>query len=312
VVGGSDPQTRTALAWQRVRAQYGLITHRELLAIGYTRHAIAHRLATGRLHRIRRGVYSVGRPGLTREGEWMAAVLSCGPEAVLSDHSATALWRMRQGGEGAIHVTTPPGHDHRHAGIVVHRRSTLPVEDICKERGIPVTTPVRTLIDVATRVSPAELVAMINEADKLGLVDSGRLRSALDRRKGLQGVGVLRRALDRATFVLTDSELERRFLPIARSAGLRLPRTRCRVNGFRVDFFWPDLRLVVETDGLRYHRTPLQQARDRVRDQRHLAAGLTPLRFTHAQIRFEPRYVEATLAAVAVRLATASHAAFGA
>jgi len=112
----------------------------------------------------------------------------------------------------------------------------------------------------------------------------------------------LRALLDRRTFRLTDSELERRFLPLVDAVRLARPLTRQRVNGFRVDFFWPDLRLVVETDGLRYHRTPAQQARDRLRDQAHLAAGFTPLRFTHAQVRFEPAHVRETLAAVVSRL----------
>src|SRR5207247_7427835 len=116
------------------------------------------------------------------------------------------------------------------------------------------------------------------------------------------GVGPLRRLLDHRTHVLTGSELERSCLPIARRAGLSLPQTRRRINGFVVDFYWPELGLVVETDGLRYHRTPAQQARDRFRDQAHAAAGLTPLRFTHAQIRWEPRHVERTLASVASRL----------
>ncbi len=101
---------------------------------------------------------------------------------------------------------------------------------------------------------------------------------------------------------MTDSELERQFLPLARAAGLPLPLTQQPLNGFRVDFYWPDLGLVVETDGLRYHRTPSQQARDRLRDQAHAAVGLTPLRFTHAQVRFEPNHVRDTLAAVASRL----------
>lgn len=105
--------------------------------------------------------------------------------------------------------------------------------------------------------------------------------------------------MDKATFVLTDSELERYFLPIARRAGLGRPLTQARVNGFDVDFYWPELGLVVETDGLRYHRTPSQQARDRVRDQTHTAAGLVPLRFTHWQVRHERRRVQETLEAVA-------------
>jgi very-short-patch-repair endonuclease len=109
--------------------------------------------------------------------------------------------------------------------------------------------------------------------------------------------------LDRATFALTDSELERFFLPVAARSGLPRPRTQRQVNGFRVDFFWPDLGLVVETGGLRYHRTAEQQFQDRVRDQTHAAAGLTPLRFTHWQVRYEPDGVERTLRTVGCRLA---------
>jgi very-short-patch-repair endonuclease len=118
-------------------------------------------------------------------------------------------------------------------------------------------------------------------------------------------VAIVRTTLDRRTFMLTDTELERRFLVIARRAGLPRPQTQQRLNGFRVDFYWPDLRLVVETDALRYHRTPAQQAKDRVRDQAHAATGLTPLRFTRAQVRFEPEHVARTLAAVAGRLRAA-------
>jgi very-short-patch-repair endonuclease len=111
-------------------------------------------------------------------------------------------------------------------------------------------------------------------------------------------VAALRELLDRHDITLTDSELERRFLPIARRAGLPPPLTQQDVNGFRVDFYWPELGLVVETDGLRYHRTPAQQAKDRHRDQAHAAAGLTALRFTHGQVVREAEYVEETLAAV--------------
>jgi very-short-patch-repair endonuclease len=100
---------------------------------------------------------------------------------------------------------------------------------------------------------------------------------------------------------MSDSELERRFKPIARHAGLDLPKMGHRVNGFKVDFYWPELDLVIETDGLRYHRTPQQQTRDRIRDQTHTAAGLTALRFTRAQVRYEPQYVEDTLTAVVRR-----------
>lgn len=199
-----------------------------------------------------------------------------------------------------MEVSVPNSVVRRRAGIVVHRRSGLRIDDLSIHRAIPVTSPACTILDLSPRLSQRQLEALVNEADKLELVDPERLRQALDTRVRRPGVAVLRELLDRQTFTLTDSELERLFLPILRRAGLPPPLTGRRVNGYRVDFYWPALDLVVETDGLRYHRTAAQQARDRLRDQAHLAAGLKPLRFTYAQVKFEAAYVEATLAAVAV------------
>jgi very-short-patch-repair endonuclease len=234
----------------------------------------------------------------------MAAVLACGPGAVLSHESAAALWAIRPTSLAEIEVSVPPGVDSRRRGVRAHRPVALPDADRTRKDNIPLTSPVRTLIDLASRLDPPELERAINEADRLDLVDPESLRADLDHRAGQRGAGILRRMLDRETFHLTDSELEQRFLPIARAAGLPPPLTQQYVNGHRVDFFWPDLGLVVETDGLRYHRTPAQQALDRIRDQAHLAAGLTPLRFTRAQVRYEPGYVRDTLAKVAVRVRT--------
>jgi very-short-patch-repair endonuclease len=160
---------------------------------------------------------------------------------------------------------------------------------------------VLTLVDLAARLSRGRLEQAVNDADRVNLVDPETLRSELERFAGLPGVRALRAMLDRRTFTMTDSELERRLLPISRRAGLSQPQTQVVVNGFRVDFYWPELGLVVETDGLRYHRTPAQQAHDRRRDHAHVAAGLEALRFTHAQITFEPEHVCATLIAVAQR-----------
>jgi very-short-patch-repair endonuclease len=115
-------------------------------------------------------------------------------------------------------------------------------------------------------------------------------------------VKALRELLDRRNFVLTHTELERRFVPIAKRAGLPPPQTQRWLNDGRVDFYWPQLKLVVETDGVRYHRTPAQQAVDRRRDQEHTAAGLTPLRFTHEQVVYEAKRVETVLARVGDRL----------
>lgn len=288
--------------WELVRRQHGVVTRRQLLELGLSSDAIMHRLAKGRLHPVWQGVYAVGRPEVTQLGRWMAAVLCCGPGAALSHGCAAALWEIRPLRGGPVEVSVPAHVFPRRLGIRVHRRARLDAGEVTRRHGIPVTSPICTLIDIAARLGRNQIESAINEADKRDLTDPEELRLALDHVASRPGVGVLREVLDHRTFALTDSQLERRFLPLARSAGLPAPQTGRHVNGFKVDFYWPKLGLVVETDGLRYHRTPAQQARDRVRDQAHAAAGLTPLRFTRAQVRFDPSHVEATLAAVARRL----------
>jgi very-short-patch-repair endonuclease len=300
-MGSLTPSERSRRAWVLAATQHGVIALFQLVALGYSLRSIKHRVATGRLHPIHRGVYAVGRRELTRKGEWFAAIVACGDGAALSHQSAAALWAIRAESGRRIHVSVPRSADPRHPGIEVHRRSSLAAEDLTRRDQIPVTTPLRTLIDLGTRLPSYVLEAAINEADKLDLIDPVALRAALDQRRGQRGVRPLREILERGEFVLTDSELERRFLPIAKRAALGKPLTQQWVNGFRVDFYWPELGLVVETDGLRYHRTPTEQARDRLRDQAHVAAGLAPLRFTHWQVRYDPKQVERTLRAAAGR-----------
>lgn len=293
-------QAPVETVWNLAARQHGVVARRQLSALGLSNRAIEHRIARGRLHRVRRGVYAVGRPQLTQRGRWMAAVLGCGSATLLSHGSAAALWGI--GFEtGEIEVTVDAESRCRQPGVVAHRRS-LATADRATREGIPLTCPIRTLLDLATRLVPGRLERVVNEVDRLDLSNPEALRSELEERRGQRGVARLREVLDRQTFRLTRSELERRFLPLVAGAGLSAPQTRRWVNDFEVDFYWPDLGLVVETDGLRYHRTPTQQARDHLRDQAHTAAGLTPLRFTHAQVRFEAEYVRETLGAVARRL----------
>jgi very-short-patch-repair endonuclease len=287
---------KTQQVWELVRQQHGLISRKQLLAMGFTPDAIKHRIAVGKLHQVRRAVYAVGRPGLTKHGRWMAAVLACGGGAVLSHSSAAALWRIGVEERPLTELSLPSSFDRRHGGLRIHRRPSLnPQRDLTYEYGIPVTNPIQTLVDMSLRLDRGGVERMINEADKCNLAHPPQLREALGARAGEPGVARLRFILDRRTFRLTKEELERRFLPLARKAGLPVPLTGQWVNDFEVDFYWPDLGLVVETDGLRYHRTPAEQARDRLRDQAHTAAGLTPLRFTHEQVRYEPEHVLAVL-----------------
>jgi len=232
----------------------------------------------------------------------MAAVLACGESAVLSHSSAATLWRIGSEQRGLVELSLPSPSRYRRPGLKVHRRASLGDCHVTTEFGIPVTTPIQTIIDMTCRLDRRGIERMINEADKFNLTNPPALRKALNQRTGEPGVARLRQILDRRTFRLTKEELERRFLPLARTAGLPVPLTGEWVNDFEVDFYWPDLGLVVETDGLRYHRTPAEQARDRLRDQAHTAAGLTQLRFTHEQVRYEPDYVRKILARTASRL----------
>ena len=227
----------------------------------------------------------------------MSAVLSAGPGAVLSHGSAAALWGFGVERNGRIEVSVPSWAGRRPGAIDVHRRPALRAEDATSYEGIPVTGVVRTMIDVASRMEPSALERAIGEADRLERIDPETLLAALGAYANQNGVGELRRVLGRRSFRLTDSELERRFLRLVEVAGLPVPETGVRVSGYKVDFYWPGLRLVVETDGLRYHRTPAQQARDHLRDQAHAVAGLASLRFTHAQVRYEPKHVREVLAA---------------
>lgn len=301
---------RRSWLWRIARRQHGVVARRQLVKAGFQDQAIKHRLARGQLHRTwMTGVYAVGRPELDRLGKWMAAILACGPCASLSHRHAAALWGILGSARGAITVSIPAARYIHRRGVDVHRRRGFGPEHRTVYRGIPVTKPAVTLVDLATVLDPDRLEAAVNAADRLGLIDPDSLRRELDRLPRWPGVGQLRRTLDRSTLRLTDSELERRFLRLLRRHRLPLPATGQIVNGFKVDFFWPELGLVVETDGWRYHRTPAQQRLDRRRDQAHTAAGLTSLRFTHGQVSYEGDSVVRALTAVIVRLQAATGSA---
>jgi very-short-patch-repair endonuclease len=232
----------------------------------------------------------------------MAAILACGKGAVLSHGSAAALWRIGGERRGRVEVSVLGTAPRERDGLLVHRRTRLEAPDVAECERIPVTSPAQTLIDLAAGLGRRATERAVNEADVRGLVDPEALRAALDLHPGEPGVEILRTLLDRRTLRFTRTELESWFLPLADEAGLPIPLTAQWVNGFEVDFHWPELGFVVETDGLRYHRTPAEQARDRLRDQAHTAAGMVQLRFTHEQIRYDPDYAREILRRTAVQI----------
>jgi hypothetical protein len=219
----------------------------------------------------------------------MAAVLACGDGAVLSHDSAAAAWDVRPIGAGAIHVTVPGVAGRaRRPGIRLHRSPTLAPDDTTTHRGIPITTPARTLIDLSRTVKGRPLEHALDRAELLRLVDFADLRSR-------RIPASLQEQLDRVGTTLTRSELEERFLGLCEDHGLPRPATNCVIEGIEVDFAWRDRWLVVEVDGYAYHRSPSAFERDRERDVVLTLAGWRVLRFTWDQITTRAAWVAAAV-----------------
>jgi very-short-patch-repair endonuclease/predicted transcriptional regulator of viral defense system len=310
-------QVPAAAVWKLADKQHGVVSRSQLRELGMGPAAIRHRLERGKLHRLMPGIYAVGRPGVPDRGRWMAAVLACGPNALLSHRSAAALLGLRREVARMTEVVVPADVVRRHPGIHVYRRAVaLPPREPTTGRGapralrprivdqIPVTAPAVTLVDLATCLDDGRLEAAINEADHLNYIDPDSLRLAVDGLGRRPGACRLRDLLDTTSLVLTTSKLERLFRPLAAQAGLPLPRTQAQLGRNRVDFYWAELGLIVEADSLRYHRTPFTQVADAKRDNANAREGLTTLRFTYWQVDREPDYVRGELRAVARRLAT--------
>jgi very-short-patch-repair endonuclease len=280
-------------------SQHGVVSREQLHVLGLSEQAIDHRVRIGRLHVIHRGVYAVGHRVLTMEGRWMAAVLAAGRDAVLSHTSAASAWELRAVGSGAIHVTIPgdPGRKRR-AGIRIHRSCTLTSDDTTEYKGIPITTPARTLIDLAATLRGRPLEQALDRAELLRLIDFAELRRALAAHPTRPGSRSLQAMLSRYTAesAVTRSELEEHFLDLCDDHGVRRPETNTRIEGIEVDFAWRDARLIAEVDGYAFHRSRSAFETDRERDVRLALAGWEVLRFTYAQVTARSAWVSAAIA----------------
>lgn len=247
-----------------------------------------------------RGVYAVGHPPLTREARWLGAVLAYGEGAALSRACATALWEIRAYDGSWIDITVPSrGGRSRRERIRVHRSSTLRAEDVTTHRGIPVTTVARTLLDIAATLSDPSLARTIERTVILRLFDLAAVENAMARNPNHPGVNPLRRAL--ALYrddEFTRSDLEAVFRTLCDDHNLPRPLVNHIVEGKEVDFFWPDQRVIVETDGRATHFTIAAYESDRARDAYLVTLGLRVLRFTELQIRLDSATVAERVAAV--------------
>lgn len=286
--------------------QHGVVAHRQLLGIGASGSAIGRRAARGALHRVHRGVYAVGHPAVSLQGRWMAAVLSAGEAAILSHQTAAFLHGLLPAAGPPIHVTArkrKPGEP----GILVHG-SSLPDDETTTRDRIPVTEPMRTLVDLAAVLSPHRLQRAADLARIGAPARRRRLEVLLARHRGRRGTAALRAILEAAErdAAIPRSELENRLRAIVASAGLPAPEvnTRERTTGrrYELDASWPAWRLAVELDGWESHGTRQAFEADRERDRRLAVAGWRVIRITWRQLRDEPALVAAHLRALLTAL----------
>jgi hypothetical protein len=221
--------------------QHGVISRAQLLELGVGSDAIDHRARVGRLYRLHRGVYAVvGRRMLDRRGFWMAAVLACGPGAVLSHFAAAALWAIRGGSR--VELTVPRGRKAR-PGIRLHYAS-LPADEITTHHRIPVTTIARTLFDLGAVVQQAELRSAFRQAEQLALRDRVGIAALMDRYPRKPGIPTLKAVFGEAQrgLNIVKSELEERFQEFLLDAAVQMPSTNVLIEGFEVDCVWEEQR----------------------------------------------------------------------
>jgi len=279
-------------------AQHGQISLTQLKSLGLSGRAVRDRVAAGKLHRTYRGAYSVGHSRVTWPGRYMGAVLACGEGAVLSHRSAARLLGLRDSA-GRVDVTVL-GRRVRIAGIDTHQTRTLNPEDVTAVDGIPCTSVARTLLDEAATTDDRGVARMIDRAEQRRIFDLNAIQRVLEHAGGRSGAGRLTRvvALDP---IPTRSELEERFFAICHRAGLPRPRVNLPIvlddGGPHVvaDFAWPELHVIVETDGWASHGTRHAFVNDRRRDRRLALADWRVLHFTWHEVAHEPERVAAEL-----------------
>lgn len=250
-------------------------------------------VANGSLWPEHQGVYSVGCSSTQAFAQETAALLAVGPSAVLSHESAAFAWRLRPTApEARIHVLIGEDQRCRRQGIVAHRTTELADDEIRLCQGLPVTSPARTLRDIAATVTLRELERAVDEALVRKIVRLPQLRDAVAREKGRRGGPLLKALLDhRGNPTITRSQAEERALGLFRDAGFPQPETNARVIGYEVDFLWRPQRLIVEIDGYAYHATRSAFERDRAKGAALAAAGFLVIRVTWLQMEHEPLIV---------------------
>lgn len=293
-VPNPDPDPDVEIA-RLARRQYGHVTRAQLLRIGLASMTIQARVESGRLIPVHAGVYAVGHVPIYPLARAAAAVLACGPGALLSHRSAASLWGIYADWEFPIEVTVDTRR--RRPRIDVHRCTTLAPADRRRTLGIAVTSPARTLLDLAPPLPDRGLGRMIDDARHERLTTTAQLRALLERCPTHPGARRCR-AIVGDPAGPTRSEFEARFIAFARAHDLPTPRVNANLDGREVDVLFEAERLIVELDSWEFHRHRRAFEADRERDARHLEAGYVTLRITWKRLCDHPRQEAARLDAV--------------
>lgn len=277
--------------------QHGVVARRQLLEIGLGRVAIVERLQHGQLHEVHRGVYVVGSPRICRKGRWLAAVLACGDGALLSHQSAARLWNLLPVATEWVEVT---GVGRRRRDGIVSHRSVVPDDERMLKDGIRVTSPFRTIFDLAAVAPMREVERAFHEAEVREVRDRVSLPMLLERYPGRRGARKVRALLEAGEVeTITRNDFEEAFLALVDAHGLLRPRMNAdlaiRGRFFEIDALWQEHCLAVELDSRSIHGTRKRFESDRLRDRILVAEGWRTMRITWWQLRDEPEQIAADL-----------------
>lgn len=287
--------------------QWGVVSTREARTRGLSADAISTRVAKGWLHPLYRGVLAVGHPRPPLEGLFLAAVKACGPFAVLSHYAAAALLRFVVWDGRHPEVTVPGTGTRVHPGLRVHRTAQLEPADVLWHGPIPLTAPARTLVDLASVLTPRRLRRAVRQAQSVGSLNLGELVLTMNRLGRRRGCVALRRIIATGP-APTRSELEDVVLDLILGGGLEHPEVNrpLRMDGRKVvpDFRWPARRLVVEADGAAWHDNRLAREDDAERQALLEARGERVVRVTWEQAVKRPAETLARVRAAGAPTAT--------